>query len=873
MFGYQLYKPLLLCMACLISGCSIDALVSAGGAASSSIIQVDNAGVVTNANQNSFLLQGSCKDISSVLVSVDSFSVNAPCVDSKWSIQLDLSATTGSSITISLAAVGSLHNDSVTIKLTKSLSCDFNGQTISDGQSVTAYQTNSVASGSCSSVAEIRSCTNGVLSGTAAYDSCSIAAENTALVTVEEFQDRVTEAAVTKSFTVKMSEAKTYPVKVDYFVSGDSVYMLDTNLSSAGSVTFAAGETSKTVSFQVLQNAVPQGERLVQFNLVGTDKPAAILGGHYQSRLFIMDDDGGSKINLEKVFVIGSQVTCGISNTGALYCAGGQFPGKPVLVDAGVQYLKLEDSYQGNGDNQAFCGLTIDMEIKCNDGSNANMTVASAGINFIDFDAEYGICGINDSNELKCQDNSNSFITVDSGVLYKRLIRSYYSVCGITMTNSIRCATINGYTVGSFSDTDAGVQYSDISTDGQGAFYGLTVAGEWKSICSYGYCSSPTILSPGTTFTSLFRQCAISSGGVAQCDSSGMVLTQNFQHIYTTGSGGNYSRACGVTTTKEAYCWNLSDWSDKWLGIDALPAGTAVDIQGLSNVVGASNVFGGTCAYLSDGSVKCLGLTSGGSYRSTPVVMPSYSGYSVKVINDYSYFMSTDGKLYGNGSGSYSQLDSATYISFANAVGYTRNVCGITDDYKIRCIKYDGTFEEAYPGVKIKEYTGSESKGCYLNDLGNLYCWDRYYNSLVVPTLVDATDTYTHISGDYFRGCGISATTSKMKCWDNNWNYSADPVVFTEQDSGTQYESVLAPQNGYWDNTVCGITTARAFKCGTRNGAYSVMDAGADYSKIVSASCGITTGGTYRCSTANKFGPVFLSWKKPVLINKWFTNL
>lgn len=71
--------------------------------------------------------------------------------------------------------------------------------------------------------------------------------------------------------------------------------------------------------------------------------------------------------------------------------------------------------------------------------------------------------------------------------------------------------------------------------------------------------------------------------------------------------------------------WNLSEWSNKWLGIGALPAGAAVGIQGLSNVVGASNVFGGTCAYLSDGIVKCLGLTSGVSYRSTPVAMASYS--------------------------------------------------------------------------------------------------------------------------------------------------------------------------------------------------------------------------------------------------------
>lgn len=112
-----------------------------------------------------------------------------------------------------------------------------------------------------------------------------------------------------------------------------------------------------------------------------------------------------------------------------------------------------------------------------------------------------------------------------------------------------------------------------------------------------------------------------------------------------------------------------------------------------------------------------------------------------------------------------------------------------------------------------------------------------------------------------------------MKCWDNNWNYSANPVVFTEQDAGTQYVSVLAPQNGYWDNTVCGITTSGAMKCGTRDGSYSVVDAGVSYAKIVTSSCGVTTDGHYRCSDTSNYGAVYLNWKKPILINKWFTNL
>ncbi|MGZ3689938.1 MAG: hypothetical protein ACXVAX_00455 [Pseudobdellovibrio sp.] len=52
-------------------------------------------------------------------------------------------------------------------------SCLFNGQTIADGQSVTAYTNSSVPYGdTCAS--EVRTCTNGVLSGSNQYGSCNV---------------------------------------------------------------------------------------------------------------------------------------------------------------------------------------------------------------------------------------------------------------------------------------------------------------------------------------------------------------------------------------------------------------------------------------------------------------------------------------------------------------------------------------------------------------------------------------------------------------------------------------------------------------------------------------------------------------------------
>jgi hypothetical protein len=54
-------------------------------------------------------------------------------------------------------------------------SCTFNGNTIPSGNSVTAYQSSSVtAPATCASVSQIRTCTNGTLSGSYTYSSCTV---------------------------------------------------------------------------------------------------------------------------------------------------------------------------------------------------------------------------------------------------------------------------------------------------------------------------------------------------------------------------------------------------------------------------------------------------------------------------------------------------------------------------------------------------------------------------------------------------------------------------------------------------------------------------------------------------------------------------
>ena len=66
---------------------------------------------------------------------------------------------------------GTYAHESCTVQ--QAQGCGFNGQTIDSGQSVTAYHSNSVPFGS-NCISETRSCDNGFLSGSYAYNFCSI---------------------------------------------------------------------------------------------------------------------------------------------------------------------------------------------------------------------------------------------------------------------------------------------------------------------------------------------------------------------------------------------------------------------------------------------------------------------------------------------------------------------------------------------------------------------------------------------------------------------------------------------------------------------------------------------------------------------------
>lgn len=106
-------------------------------------------------------------------------------------------------------------------------SCLFNGQTIAHGQSVTAFATSTAAYGSsCSS--QVRSCDNGTLSGSYAYASCAASTAQSCLFNGQTVADGQSVPAYTTSLVDGSVDNCAYHVEMrtcsNGFLSGSAPY-------------------------------------------------------------------------------------------------------------------------------------------------------------------------------------------------------------------------------------------------------------------------------------------------------------------------------------------------------------------------------------------------------------------------------------------------------------------------------------------------------------------------------------------------------------------------------------------------------------------------------------------------------------------------
>lgn len=829
--NFRNFKRLLICTTCtfLFSACSIDANLLKGLSQTSDEPKVLNIkpDILDSDNMNQFPVTGDCPENGKDVTISGDVSGTAPCTNGTYSYVADLSPlfSGGASVTIEVAQTN--HQGNIQL-----------AQTI-------------------------------------------LTAESDATVTVSEYEQRVSESNATYFFTVMLSSARSRDTKIYYLLTGDSVYMLDTNLAPAGYVVVPAGATTAKVSFSVLDNNVNQAERLLQFNIYKTERKSISVGAHSQSRFFIKDNDGGVSPLVQKVFPVGTEIFCATwtdttYGPDTLHCAGGPFSYPMQVVDGSSHYLKLATMAQGNGSSDSFCALTVDGKVKVNNGTTT-MTELPSTKAFVDVDCEFPIVavtaagGASSSEIWSWNANTSAWQVFDNSAAYVKAAIDYYGqVCALTTANKIKCMTVNGAGVltGGPYDIDSATNYIAIESSGEGDFYGLTDLGAWIKICTSNGCNTSQQLDAGPV-TGVFGKCAVKNDGTTLCDSySGSMgnLSEPFAFIATTGSGGNYQRACGVKSNGDVKCWGIYSSGSGFNGLDFLASKAQKAVKELNNVI---DIFGSSplCARTSDGKVSCWnGAVDGGPVRSTPF----YSQFFSEATNVQEYYggnywsegyMTTDGKLHTRFS---NDVDPTT--SYKKIDGDPTTFCGLTSTNQIRCLRY-GTFTDFSVGP-YKDVAGNLDGGCAIDTNNKLSCWDRYYNLMTNPGAMDNSVNFKSVSGDYLAGCGI-LDNGELRCWSNDHNWAGNPTTLLNIDSGVTYKSVTTFRDWIY-LAYCGITTTNQVRCGSQNSVMAVADT-ATYTKILRNSCGVTTDGHVRCwKGIQDYG--FVSWGLPLLMNKWLSQ-
>lgn len=128
-------------------------------------------------------------------------------------------------------------------------SCVFNGKTIASGSSVTAFRASSVPYGStCAS--ESRLCTNGVLSGSFAYASCSVEAPKPPLISSAPLVSNVTTSSVTIKWS--LSEPSTGQIEYGPTTAYGSLSTLESRLLSSHTQVLSGLSAGTVYHFRVI---------------------------------------------------------------------------------------------------------------------------------------------------------------------------------------------------------------------------------------------------------------------------------------------------------------------------------------------------------------------------------------------------------------------------------------------------------------------------------------------------------------------------------------------------------------------------------------------------------------------------------------------
>ncbi|XGC79866.1 hypothetical protein ACES2L_11050 [Bdellovibrio bacteriovorus] len=712
-------------------------------------------------------------------------------------------------------------------------------------------------------------------------------------------QNRVIEGSGAQTITITLSAAKANDVTIYYRVSGDAVNPTHHNLAS-GSVVFTAGSTSQNINFSIPENAVADGEKVLNFHLTGAIPSSGVtFDKGYQAQFYIKDNDAAFSVSK---YAMGRTHACAITSDNALRCYGHNSFGQVgdgtnlyketgVIIKPGTSFAQV-----AVGQNHT-CAVTTLGALYCWGDNSKNQigdTTSTASNNPVAIDIANSYlsvsaganhtCAITTTNKLRCWGyngfsnlgdgsnlNSSLPINIDAAENYSFVSAGSESTCAITADNYLKCWGRNANsqlgnggsaTVTSPIAIDSSVKYKHVAM-GSGHACGVTLAGVMKcwGANTAGQLGNNTTVAATTPIE---IDNLVTYNTVSVNDDSTADTTQGF--------------TCGVTLSNTLNCWGhngLMQLADNTTTNRLLPV--AADSGTLYSSVSAAGSR--ACGITSDGGLKCWGSLDGEKTRS---IHPLGSG------NGSKYFINR-----------FKNVNLG--FSFANFSGYTSNSsdassssCGIESN-KLYCwgttdagsSTGDGTANASSrrpapiwldPETQYASLPPSHlGDKCALTTGGIIKCWGKNDygelgqvpaaagSSVTRPQVADPTTQYSAISMNLTNTCGIT-TTGILKCMGRNnvgqigdGNNPTDAKAMTTVDPGVTYLTVSVGQTH-----ACAITSANVLKCWGQNGTSgavgnnstlqvntpTVIDFGVQYKKVSSygsSNCAITVNNKLKC--------------------------
>lgn len=684
----------------------------------------------------------------------------------------------------------------------------------------------------------------------------------------------VWENAGAVSVTVGLIQALTSSVQIPYTVSGTATSPADHDLQS-GFITFAAGETSKTLSLNIVNDAAAENNETIVITLSATD--SVLVSSSATHTITIIDNDSLTYTNL-------------------------------VGLPAGVDPTSiLNVSVGGYGVTSYFSKILTDGTTDCS--SQTGYTEYSAAVpitqNLSSFTngTMLTLCVLAGSKVtggvgFPAWSSATSYSWVKDTLVSLSAAEKY--TCGLANHGALACwgANSNGQLgIGTTINSSSPVKVNDssifasVSTKG-GHSCGITSAGVLKCWGSNSYGelgdgtstsrSSPVTINSGTTFSKVAagdgHTCAITlvthevkCWGWGAYYQLGLGSTLSSSTPQWVDSGVTYSDisastnfTCGITVAGELKCWGNNSYGV--LGnmgtISSLTTPTVIDSGTLYKQISAGSTH--VCGITSADVLKCWGTNGHGQLGSTicaPMTTPTVvdSGVAYKSIgasagNGSTCGLTTAGvlKCWGYnlkanlGNNTYTDIETPTVIDSGIlyqqvAVGQD-HICGVTTTSLIKCW---GTNEYGQLGDSAVAY-------------------------LKTPTVIDSSVTYTQVSSGASQTCGISG--SGLKCWGENTKGQLGDNSFSKQNSPTL---VAGSANDYskistGGTHTCGISNTGQLRCwgnaangrlgtgaaSTDIGLPTAIDGGAVYSQVSTGqdhACAITTSGDVKCWGLNGY--------------------